>query len=57
MKRGNIVIHKPSGDVCVVLRTDVDFNQDDVCLVLHPDGDEAWQYTFDLEVANEKEGR
>lgn len=53
MKIGNIVIHKPSGDVCVILRTDVDFNQDDVCLLLHPDGEQAWQYTFDLEVINE----
>ena len=57
MEIGNIVIHKPSGDVCIVLKTEFDFNQDDVCLVLHPDGDEAWQYTFDLEVANGKADR
>ena len=57
MKIGNIVIHKPSGDVCVVLKTEFDFNQDDVCLLLHPDGESAWQYTFDLEVVNEEEGR
>ena len=57
MKIGNVVIHKPSGDVCIVLKTEFDFNQDDVCLLLHPDGESAWQYTFDLEVVNEEEGR
>lgn len=53
MKVGNIVIHKPSGGLCVVVKTDVDFNQDDVCLLLHPDGKEAWQYIYDLELVCE----
>lgn len=53
MKVGNIVIHKPSGELCVVVRTDVDVNQDDVCLLLHPDGEEAWQYIYDLELVCE----
>jgi hypothetical protein len=53
MKIGNVVIHKPSGELCVIIKTDVDVNQDDVCLVLHPDGESAWQYIYDLELVHE----
>ena len=50
MKVGDLVTILPRGEAGIVLETDIDPNQENVCLILHPDGETAWQYKYDLEV-------